>query len=105
MDCYGLIVMWFRHVVGQELGPVPHTDIAAGFSQAAGWSECAPVAGATCWMAWRDGAPTHCGILLTDDEVLHAEGGEGHPGSVRVSRLRAVEQVYGRIVFYRYAPC
>ncbi|WPB58649.1 NlpC/P60 family protein [Xylophilus sp. GOD-11R] len=104
-DCFGLIVLWFRHVVGIELGPVPHTDIANGFSQAAGWLESPPEAGATCWMAWRDGAPTHCGILLTADSVLHAEGGEEHPGSVRVSRLRAVELVYGQIRFYRYTAC
>lgn len=107
VDCFGLIVMWHRHVLGIELGEVPHTDIAAGFAAARGWPSCDPVPGATCWMAWRDGAPRHCGVLLTTTEVIHAEGNDHHPGNVRVSRLRAVRQLYGEIRFHRYEapPC
>jgi hypothetical protein len=56
-------------------------------------------------MAWRDGAPTHCGVLLTAGSVLHSEGSDEAPGSVRVSRLAAVRRMYGEIRFYRYAPC
>lgn len=104
-DCFGLIVLWYRHVLGLELGEVPQTDIAAGFALAAGWQRCDPAPGVTCWMAWRGDAPTHCGVLFSASEVLHAEGSDEHPGSVRLSRLRAVAQVYGEIRFYRYAPC
>lgn len=102
-DCFGLIVLWFREVHGVDLGPVPQTDIASGFEQAQGWIECGPEAGASCWMAWRDGAPTHCGVMLTATTVLHAEGSDDRPGRVRVSRLGAVEAVYGAVRFYRYA--
>lgn len=105
-DCFGLIVLWFRHVLGVDLGAVPQTDIAEGFSQATGWIECPPEAGATCWMAWRNGAPSHCGVLLTIDLVLHAqENVRQPPGSVRVTRLSIIERAYGRLTFYRYAPC
>lgn len=104
-DCFGLIVLYFREVLGVDLGPVPQTDIASGFAQACGWIECGPQAGATCWMAWHDGAPTHCGVLLDARRVLHCEGSNDHPGSVRVSRLSAVERVYGALRFYRYEPC
>lgn len=103
-DCFGLIVLYFREVLGIELGEVPHTDIAAGFTQARGWQECAPEGGATCWMAWHDGAPTHCGILLDAQRVLHSEGSDDYPGSVRVSRLSAVQRIYGTVKFYRYEP-
>jgi len=105
MDCFGCIVLYFREVLGVELGAVPQTDIASGFAEAAGWVECGPEAGATCWMAWHDGAPTHCGVLLTADTVIHSEGSDQVGGSVRVSRLAAVRRMYGTIVFYRYAPC
>lgn len=105
MDCFGCVVLYFREVLGIELGDVPRTGIAEGFHAAPGWHECEAGAGATCFMAWRDGAPTHCGMLLSPSEVLHAEGSEDHHGSVRVSRLRAVQQMYGLIKFYRYAPC
>ena len=104
-DCFGLVVLWHREVLGIDLGEVPQTDIAAGFDLATGWEECGPEAGATAWMSWRDGAPTHCGILLADGRLLHSEGGEGVPGSVRVSRLEAIRRLRGEIRFYRRAAC
>lgn len=106
-DCYGVLVLYFREVLGIDLGPVPQTDIEAGFLAARGWSECGPEPGATAWMAWRDGAPTHCGVLLTGGQVLHSEGTPERPGSVRVTRLPALVRVYGPDVrFYRFtAPC
>ncbi|WP_343639037.1 NlpC/P60 family protein [Roseateles sp.] len=105
MDCFGCVVLWFREVLGVEVGPVPEMDIEAGFHSLPQWRECDPEAGATVWMAWRDGAPTHCGVLLDARRVLHAEGGEGKPGSVRISRLSALQRVYGEAKFYRYSTC
>lgn len=104
-DCYGVVVLYFREVLGIDLGDVPHTDIAAGFTQAKGWHECEPHAGATCFMAWCGGAPTHCGLLLPGGQVLHSEGSEERGGSVRVTRLSAMQRLYGALKFYRYAPC
>ena len=104
-DCYGLITLYFREVLGIELGDVPRTDLATGFAETAGWEECGAEAGATAWMAWLDGAPRHCGIVLPDCRLLHSEGDDGAPGNVRVSRLAAVERFYGPIRFYRYGAC
>lgn len=106
MDCYGLIVLWHREVLSVEIGDVPHTDIAAGFAEARGWAEVVgPAAGATCFMAWRGPAPTHCGVVLPGPRihhVLHAEGRPGQPGNVRLTRLRALEAVYGRVRYYQH---
>lgn len=102
-DCFGLITLYFREVLGVELGPVPQTDIESGFHAARGWVECGPEPGATAWMSWRDGAPMHCGVLLPGGKVLHSEGNPERPGSVRVSSLPAVVRFYGEDVrFYRY---
>lgn len=107
MDCFGLIVLWHREVLGVPIPDVPQTDIAAGFELATGWTEIdAPEAGASAWMAFREGAPTHCGMMLTDSTVIHAEGWQfDRRGSVRVSKLDAIRRVYGTIKFYRYTPC
>jgi hypothetical protein len=103
MDCYGLVVLWHREVLGVELGGVPQTDISAGFAASTGWQESpGPEASSTCWMAWRAGSPTHCGVMLQGLRVLHAEGRPGQPGNVRVTRLRALEAVYGQIRYYRH---
>lgn len=106
LDCFGLLVLYFREVIGVDLGPVPQTDIAAGFHAARGWAECGPEPGVTAFMAWRDGAPTHCGMLLPGGLLLHAEGSPEAGGSVRATRLAAMQRLYKDIRFYRYAtPC
>ena len=105
-DCFGLVVLYFREVLGIDLGQVPQTDIEAGFLAARGWAECGPEPGSTAWMSWRDGAPQHCGVLLPGGMVLHSERMPARSGSVRVTRLQALLRLYGSDVrFYRYAAC
>lgn len=106
-DCFGLCVLYYREVLGIDLGPVPETDIASGFSAATGWHECEPMPGACGFMAWVDGSPAHCGVLIDAGHVLHAQEGYPRPdaGSVRVTRLDAMRRLYPDLRFYRYAPC
>lgn len=104
-NCYGLIVLYFRDVLGVELPMFEELELAPGFAVARGWSECDPLPGATCWMAWRDGAPLHCGVLLSSTEVIHSDGHETHAGSVRVTSLRLMQRIHNDIRFYRYDPC
>ena len=102
-DCYGLIVLYCREVLGLELGDVPQTDIESGFAETSGWIACGPEDGAVGWMAWRDGAPSHCGIVLPGGSMLHSQGIEGHGGSVRVTRLAILRRLYSDITYHR--PC
>lgn len=107
VDCFGLIVLYFREVLGISLGDVPETDIATGFAAARGWEQCDRAEpGAVGFMTWRHGAPTHCGIVLPGGRLLHAQ--EGHPisdsGSVRISRLVVMQRACADLRFYRYAP-
>lgn len=107
-DCFGLLVLFFRHVHGVELGPVPQTDIAQGFERARGWAPSEPAPGVTAWMAFSDGVPKHCGVLIDADHVLHSEGDEERGGSVRITRMAVMRRIYGDIRFYRRAeagPC
>lgn len=103
-DCFGLILLWMREVRGVNLGVVPQTDIAAGFAETRGWVQCDPEAGVTGFMSWRHGAPTHCGILATPDQLLHSAEGFPVPehGSVRVTRLAAMVRACPDLRFYRY---
>lgn len=104
-DCWGLVVLYFRLVIGIELGPVPRTDIEAGYWAAeALWPRCEPEAGSSVvFMAWHGARPRHCGILLPDGELLHSEGDEDRGGAVRVSRLVAMRRLYSDLRFHRYA--
>lgn len=104
MDCFGLVVLFHREVLGLELGPVPQTDIGSGFQQARGWAECGPEPGASAFMAFSgSGAPAHCGVLLSGGMLLHSEGDVDRCGSVRATRLTAMARIYKDIRFYRYA--
>lgn len=104
MDCFGLVVLWHREVLGINVGEVPQTDIASGFAGITGWVECAPRVGVTGFMSWRDGAPTHCGVLALPGLLLHAQEGTDIPGrgSVRMTRLAALQRLCGDIRFYRF---
>ena len=103
-DCWGLVTLFYRHVHGIDLGPVPQTDIEAGYWARRGdWPECDPEPGAAVFMAWQDGAPRHCGVLLPGGMLLHAEGSEERGGSVRLTRLAAMRRLYLDIRFHRYA--
>lgn len=107
MDCFGLIVLWYREVLGIELGEVPHTDIATGFiALRPGWAESDPEPGCTGFMTWRDGAPTHCGVLLHGGQLLHSQAGHPIPehGSVRLTRLTVMQRLAPDIRYYRYTP-
>jgi len=104
-DCFGLLVLWYRHVLGVELGEVPQTDLATGFQASAGWEQCGQEEGATAWMSWSDGAPRHCGVVLFGGVLLHCEGREDRPGSVRVTKLSAIRRMAPDVRFYRRAAC
>lgn len=100
-DCYGLILLYCREVLGIDLGAVPETDIAAGFRASTAWVACGPEDGAIGWMAWRNGAPSHCGVVLQGGVMLHSQGSEADGGSVRVTRLAVIKRAYPDLTYYR----
>lgn len=105
MDCFGLVVLWFREVLGIELGNVPRVGIVQGLAEAADWAETDTRDGRVIWMAWAGGEPKHCGVFLDERRALHCDGSEEKPGSVRITTVSALYRMYGHIKLYRYTPC
>ena len=109
-DCYGAVILYHREVLGIDLGSVPQHGIGAGFESLSGqWVECSTDdPESVVWMAWRDGSPTHCGIMLHGGLCLHSEGhidAQGrHVGSVRITPIRTMRRAYGTIKAYLYSP-
>lgn len=101
MDCFGLLILFHREVLGVDLGTVPHVDIKDGFAKATGWVETED--GATAWMAFKGDSAVHCGVLLPSGACLHSEGSANQPGSVRVTPLRTIKRVFGQVKTFRYA--
>lgn len=106
-DCYGLVLLYLRSVLGIELGQVPQTDIATGFSLSRDWIECGPEPGVTAFMTWRDGAPQHCGVLLPGGLLIHSQEGAPRPedGSARVTRLTVMARACQDLRFYHCTRC
>lgn len=110
VDCYGLVILYHREVLGVDLGTVPQFGIGDGFAGLSDhWRECGTDdVDAVAWMAWRDGSPTHCGIMLHGGLCLHSEGhidAQGrHVGSVRITPIRTMRRAYGTIKAYLYSP-
>lgn len=104
MDCFGLVVLYQREVLGVDLGAPLQAYLSTGHGGTKGWRECQPVPGSICFMAWQNGAPTHCAIMLPDGRMLHSEGTENTPGNVRITRLSAMQRAYGDLRFYTYTP-
>ena len=105
-DCYGLVVMYYRHVLGIELGDVPKTSLAGGIEATdlfSGWREMVePSLHACGFMSYRGDQPTHCGIYIGGGEVLHSFGSDGIQGHVRVTRVKSMELAYGKIRYYAH---
>lgn len=106
VDCFGLAVLWFREVLGIELGDVPRvTKIGEGLAGKPEFVETDDPSGPVIWMAWAGGEPKHCGVFLDARRAIHSEGSEAEPGSVRITRVSTLHRMYGHIKLYRHAPC
>ena len=101
-DCWGLVVDYFKRVKGIEINFYDHGDVERGFMQEiehGKWQEGSGVV----MMAFKEGRPTHCGLLF-GDKVLHASGtgGNGGIGQVTMHPLRFIKRVFGDIKLYDY---
>jgi cell wall-associated NlpC family hydrolase len=105
-DCWGMLVLAHREILGIEVGPMPHVTLADGFAaMGSHWPRCEPQPGSCAFMAWRDEVPEHCGFLLKGNRVLHAPYSAHQASTVRVTPLAVMRRLYGgEITFHRYAP-
>lgn len=107
VDCYGLALLWNRHVLGKELPEVePYGKLASDLAiiadrerSAPGWQRVTiPSPGDVVLLRVR-GLPSHCGVFLGAGRFLHVT--EGHHSCVeQVGDPTWASRVMG---FYRHA--
>lgn len=105
-DCYGLLMLWMREVEGVAMTLEPRLSVEFGVgSSPVGWVEIeTPEPYSTAWMTWRDGVPTHCGVVLPNEMLLHSEHHDRDGvecGGVRVTRLSVIKRACGKIKYYK----
>lgn len=108
MDCYGLVILYYRHVLGIELPSV------TGFSEGEPIADCwtdnihtweqvhtPPIQGLL-FTSYKGDRPMHVGIVISPTHVLHCRGHINNPGKVEIHSIRAIMTTCGKITFHRF---
>lgn len=99
-DCYGLVKLYFEHVVGYQLPVIQgykegfrfdnlwRKGIDRGWRQVGRWQS-----GALVTFYDHNNDPVHVGVCVGNQQVLHAQGDENENGAVAVNKLAALMKV------------
>lgn len=104
-DCWGLVVLFYRHVIGVEIhhstGYEAERDFLTCFTdEVVFWrASDQPVEGGV-FIGYEGGHPAHIGLIV-DGRALHSRGANG---AVRSDRLAVIEKVFTRVEYKVYAP-
>ena len=103
-DCWGLLSMACREVLGFEIGAEPSGSVSPADVVGMGWLECAEDSGQIALMGWIDGAPTHCAFVTNGGAtLLHSAANRQGIGQVQETRISVMRRLYPDIRIYRRA--
>lgn len=107
-DCWGVVVLYYRHVHGIELENDHHEArigrIEAGIAEqlATGdWVEAlSPDEDGVVFMTYVSDSPRHCGVI-SNGRVLHSSGGRGRKlAYCRRDRIEVLQRMYRDMRFF-----
>lgn len=103
-DCWGLIVLYYRHVLGIELHDVPGYEADQDFvtcfiNEICFWQKKEFFSEGDMFVAYYASAPVHVGLIV-DGKALHSRGEDGF---VRTDHIRTIQKLYTKIEYYSYA--
>ncbi len=103
-DCWGLIILYYRHVLGVEIHQAPGYEADSDFHTCyEGGIVCwrqQPIPDDNCmFVAYVGSRPVHVGLIV-DRQALHSRG---ECGAVRLDKLRTLQKIFSKLEFYSYA--
>lgn len=103
-DCWGLVVLYYRHVLGTELHQTPDYEAGGDFltcydADVVFWNREESFVDDGIFVAWVGSHPVHVGLII-DGRALHSRGENGH---VRSDAIRTIQKLFTRVEFYSYA--
>ncbi|WP_416413756.1 NlpC/P60 family protein [Pantoea sp. App145] len=106
MDCWGLVVLYYRHVLDIELhhmaGYEAQDDFITCYEQEiSGWSQAASPDAGTVAVFYRGAIPAHIGVMVSPVKCLHARG---EFGFVRLDSPLALLKVYEKVEYLVHGP-
>ncbi|MBQ0228403.1 NlpC/P60 family protein [Enterobacter ludwigii] len=103
-DCWGLVVMYYRHVLGIEVHQTADYESGRDFmtcydADVVFWQRRETFCDEGIFVAWVGSQPVHVGLIL-GGRALHSRGENGH---VRFDAIRTIQKLFTRVEFYQYA--
>ncbi|HCR0297351.1 TPA: C40 family peptidase [Enterobacter hormaechei] len=103
-DCWGLVVMYYRHVLGIEVHQTADYESGRDFmtcydADVVFWQRSETFCDEEIFVAWVGSQPVHVGLIL-EGRALHSRGENGH---VRFDAIRTIQKLFTRVEFYQYA--
>lgn len=103
-DCWGLVVMYYRHVLGIEIHHTPDYEAGADFvtcftGDVVFWRQVDNPVSDGIFVGYKGSQPAHVGLIV-NRQVLHSRG-EG--GGVRMDTVMIIERAFTRVEYYQYA--
>ncbi|EMG7907598.1 NlpC/P60 family protein [Enterobacter ludwigii] len=103
-DCWGLVVMYYRHVLGIEVHQTADYESGRDFmtcydADVVFWQRSETFCDEGIFVAWVGSQPVHVGLIV-DGRALHSRGEDGH---VRFDAIRTIQKLFTRVEFYQYA--
>ncbi|MDT7322972.1 NlpC/P60 family protein [Citrobacter freundii] len=103
VDCWGLVVLYYRHVLGIELHQTPDYEAGEDFftcyqGDVVFWRHVdKPVEGGI-FVGYLGAQPAHVGLVL-NRQVLHSRG---ENGSVRMDSLLVIQRAFTKVEYFSY---
>lgn len=103
-DCWGLVTLYYRHVLGIEIHQTPDYEAGCDFltcydADVVFWQREDSFIDGGIFVAWVGSNPVHVGLII-DGRALHSRGDNGH---VRPDAIRTIQKLFTRVEFYSYA--
>lgn len=108
VDCFGLVILYYRHVMGIDLPAVDGFKENGDFmdcyqSGIQNWQEVsAPTKNGIMFTCYRGDTPAHVGLCIGKGLVLHARGDVKQLGKVEIHAIRSIARLYGKITYHKF---
>ncbi|MFG6654920.1 NlpC/P60 family protein [Scandinavium sp. M-37] len=104
LDCWGLVVLYYRNVLGIELHQSPDYEAGSEFhtcfaGEVIYWQPESIFVDDGIFVAWYGAQPVHVGLIV-NGMAFHSRCEGGH---VRSDPVRTIQRLYTKVEFYSYA--
>lgn len=104
MDCWGLVILYYRHVLGHEIHHASDYESGSDFmtcfaDEVIYWQPSEIIAEDGVFIAYYGAQPVHIGLVV-NGAALHSRGENGH---VRADSIRTIQRLFTKVEFMTYA--